>query len=478
MLSISTLIWVACRPLIRLVFCVSCGIIVTKKDMFPLVAARSVSQIIMNIGYPCLMFSKIIPAFTSDNLRALGPLVLVAVIYILLGTLLGFVVKQLCWVPHRFRYGILMAGAFSNVGDLPTAVALAVTSAAPFNGTDDQNLAVAYIAAFILVFIIGLFPLGGHRMIIWDFTGPDVEWTETKAQSHQKHRRSPFALRWRKPGFKASDTNTTPADTEKQAEEKSVEDIPFGLESSSKADPCDKVDSIPRNDLSKPESTILPIEPSPCATSINSLEQIQSQQSPRPRIPIPPSVINAIKSFFTPPSIAILVAFPIAVIPKLKALFVPVAGSSIPSAPDGQPPLAFLIDATSYVGNAAVPMALICLGSSLARLTIPKRGEWRKLPLGAIGLLAAGKLVLMPVIGVLMCQGLTKAGVIPKEDKVLRFVCIFCSCLPTATTQVFLTQVYSGTGSAEHISVFLIPQYILMFLTMTTLTAYTLHLLS
>jgi hypothetical protein len=57
-------------------------------------------------------------------------------------------------------------------------------------------------------------------------------------------------------------------------------------------------------------------------------------------------------------------------------------------------------------------------------LPIPKRGEWKKLPLGAIGSLAAGKLLIMPVIGVLMCQGLTKAGFISKDDKVLRLICM------------------------------------------------------
>lgn len=43
--------------------------------------------------------------------------------------------------------------------------------------------------------------------------------------------------------------------------------------------------------------------------------------------------------------------------------------------------------------------------------------------------------------------------------------------------QVFLTQVYSGTGEAEHLSAFLIPQYALMSVSMTALTAYTLRLL-
>ena len=40
---------------------------------------------------------------------------------------------------------------FANVA---TSVIMSVTGAAPFNGTSDQNLSVAYISAFVLVFLV------------------------------------------------------------------------------------------------------------------------------------------------------------------------------------------------------------------------------------------------------------------------------------------------------------------------------------
>jgi len=101
------------------------------------VATKSASQIIINIGYPCLLFSKIVPApLSGSNISALGksttneihaseptffyqgPLVVIALVYHIVGGLLGFIVKKLFWVPHRFRYGIIIAGSFGNVGDL------------------------------------------------------------------------------------------------------------------------------------------------------------------------------------------------------------------------------------------------------------------------------------------------------------------------------------------------------------------------
>jgi len=47
------------------------------------------------------------------------------------------------------------------------------------------------------------------------------------------------------------------------------------------------------------------------------------------------------------------------------------------------------------------------------------------LPLGAIACITIGKMILMPVIGILICEALTSAGLIPRDDKVLRFVCMF-----------------------------------------------------
>jgi hypothetical protein len=135
-------------------------------------------------------------------------------------------------------------------------------------------------------------------------------------------------------------------------------------------------------------------------------------------------IYQFLKSFFTPPSMAILISFPIALVPDLKALFTPVPGTFIPPAPDGQPPLAFVLDATTFMGAASVPLGLICLGSALARLNLPKKGEWLSLPLGAIWSLAVARMLVMPVLGVLICQGLTNVGIISKDDKVLRFVCM------------------------------------------------------
>ncbi|KAG6818502.1 hypothetical protein H0H93_004472 [Arthromyces matolae] len=139
-----------------------------------------------------------------------------------------------------------------------------------------------------------------------------------------------------------------------------------------------------------------------------------------------------LSSLITPASLSILLSFPIALIPPLKGLFVALPASNstsaftnphISPAPDGLPPLSVILDTATFVGAASVPLGLICLGSALARLKVP-RNQWSTLPTGAIASLAIGKMLIAPILGVGIVQGLVKCGLIGKEDKLLQFVCM------------------------------------------------------
>jgi len=481
----------------------SFGFILTRYDLFPVVAARGAGQVVLNVTMPSLLFSKIVPAFTPQNTKALGPLLLVGILYQVLGLAQAWIIKQFFWVPHRFRYGVLAAGIWSNWGDVPLAVATSITSAAPFNGKQDSDLAVAYISVFILVFYVSLFPVGGHRLIAADFEGPDLSDEEAKRSAPR-----PFlSLRtlWTRISQRPNNTvlaSREPDNSLDEVEKGGVTSSPGRPQSWPAADqtafdplPEPRLPSLTKHVSFSPEGTpktrvsALPLPITPIL-SIVSTTVVGSESDAHPaqsvvipsRYTHPRRLVNGavliIRSFITPPTITICTSFPIALIPPLKALFVPSAPSSslIPLAPDGNPPLYFIYDTAQFLGAASIPLGLMCLGSALAKMEIPR--PLAKAPLGAILSLAACKMVLLPIIGVCIVQGLTyKVRLIDPDDKVLRFVCIFFSCVPTATSQVFLTQVYSPDGDASTVSAFLIPQYTLMIASMTALICYTLNIL-
>ncbi|KAK0452080.1 uncharacterized protein EV420DRAFT_691123 [Desarmillaria tabescens] len=87
------------------------------------------------------------------------------------------------------------------------------------------------------------------------------------------------------------------------------------------------------------------------------------------------------------------------------------------------------------------------------------------------------KLALLPVIGILLTQGLTHRGVIFKDALVERFVAMLLSGTPSSVNQLIVTQLYAKDHDLDTLSVFLLFQYIFMFVSTATITAVTLSLL-
>jgi hypothetical protein len=317
-----------------------------------------------------------------------------------------------------------------------TAVILSLTGNAPFHGTHDQNLSVAYISVFILVFMVScdilwsnrciiykkitLFPFGLHRWVAWDFVGPDVEIEvlQVKARARRQRIFRCITFRSRKSTI-SQETEIAPTDEEKVTVPEITQPI-----ISNNISPVQE-DTI--TTIASPHDSI-----KPSATPLDAVE-VDLPASERAPSVGPPWLyyvrlssgvcLSIIRGLFNPISVAMFIALPISLVPTLKALFIPVEGVHMPSAPDGQPPLAFIQDTATFIGAASIPIGLICLGSSLARLNVPLT-QWRTLPVGAIMGLAVGKMIIAPIFGVLISHGLANAGVIFKDDKVLLFVCM------------------------------------------------------
>ncbi|BGO99685.1 Protein M3 [Rhodotorula toruloides] len=170
--GVRELIWLSVKPLIRIAIPAAVGFTLVKRKLFPGEGTKALSLLIINFTLPCLLFSKIVPSFTPDDVHALGPIILAAFFYQALPGVLGVLARAVTETPHCFRYGILFAYMFGNWGDLPTAVVYSIAANAPFNGASDEALGIAYVSGFILVNYISSFPLQGLRLVQVDYHHP------------------------------------------------------------------------------------------------------------------------------------------------------------------------------------------------------------------------------------------------------------------------------------------------------------------
>ena len=113
--SVGFLIYSGVMPLLKTYFTVGFGYLVSRQGLFPPAASRGASQITLNVSLPCLIFASMVPAFNNDNISAIGPLLLTAVVYLILGFLGGVVLRELFYVPRNFWQGIVVLVSFDFV---------------------------------------------------------------------------------------------------------------------------------------------------------------------------------------------------------------------------------------------------------------------------------------------------------------------------------------------------------------------------
>jgi hypothetical protein len=136
---------------------------------------------------------------------------------------------------------------------------------------------------------------------------------------------------------------------------------------------------IPNIDAPGPQST------QQLETAIQTRPPSVIQSTHTPSKPIWLVILATIWSVLNPVSISLFLALPIALVTPLKSLFVVVegwTGTKIPNGPDGKPPLSFLLDTATFIGAITIPVGLMLLGASFARLKIPR--PWSRLPIAAI----------------------------------------------------------------------------------------------
>ncbi|BGP16257.1 hypothetical protein JCM10213_007700 [Rhodosporidiobolus nylandii] len=508
-IEVGTIVWLAVKPLIRVLLIVGIGFILQKTQIIPPAGgSRILANVQIKFALPCLLFAKIVPSFTPDNASAIGPIILTGFFYQALPAVLGIIARAFTQTPRRFRYGLIAAYCFGNWGDLPFSMVASVAASAPFNGESDEDLGSAYVAIFILVNYLSMFPLQGMRLCSLDYSRgtsaslerqyEDNEFGASRKWANRFYRGKAMRFeveeerrRYREEveGEQGDDKTLKDSDGEgkyaKEGAKKRAAARPrmasVGTQTplDDEEAGADAILAVPLNPPS-PSADFPVLEPTP-----SNLDSLCSHPPPSSGAPPGPAkrVLLSIWSFFrplvtSPPTVALFSALVISLVPALRALFVAPASSASfhPTAPDGDPPLAVLYDTASFVGGASVPLGLTVLGASMAQLKIPK--PIGRLPIKSIVAMAVIRMVLTPVVGFFFVKRLVESGMVGEGQHVLRFVLTLLSCVPTATTQVAYSQLFAPPGvesNADLLAAYLIMQYIFWAVANVVLTAVTLN---
>ncbi|SCV00778.1 LAME_0G11936g1_1 [Lachancea meyersii CBS 8951] len=183
-------------------------------------------------------------------------------------------------------------------------------------------------------------------------------------------------------------------------------------------------------------------------------------------------LVYILVNFCRPASLGALLGIMCSMIPWVKALFVHTY-VHVHQAPDGQPVLNFLMDFTGYIGNACVPLGLLLLGGTLARLEIKSLppGFWK-----TTVMMTVFRLAVLPIIGTAWANKLYDIKWI--ENDVAKFVVILTWAMPSATAQVYFTAFYTPLEGShvqmDCLSVFFLSQYAVLFITLSVVVSYAL----
>ncbi|KAI0659643.1 auxin efflux carrier [Cubamyces menziesii] len=548
--SAALLIYNGVMPLIKTFAALLCGYVLVRLDMFPPAASRGASIISMNVALPALIFANVVPSFTPSNVSALGPVILIASIYMISGFLMGIIIREICYVPRNFWQGIVIMTGMSNWGNLPNAIVLSVTQQPPFNPATDPALGVSYVSIFTVCYHVIFWIGGGAHSLSWDYLPGVPQGEEAERRISWKERpighliakyilRLPATPSTENAGDASKDEESLSEKQEKASVETfeiPVPDVPKTIVSEEAPSDSDiqltrrtsRISAVTgfrsrRPSNAVPPSPVLlritvpsaPLRVTIPAASLRTTAPTSPLAGPPPPTPLrsvsiapskeqkrvvddspvgasitiegKPSLLSKVlhrlgailrpfKAILHPVTVAISISLPVALVQPLKALFVDVSSQGGPSwhGPDGRPPLAFVMDTAQFIDTIAVPLALILLGASFARITVPH--PFSRLPIMAILLVTAAKMIVLPVMGVFIVQAMTRKGLIPQDARAEKFVSMLLSGTPAAVNQMIVSSLHAPDGNVDTIAAFYLAQYVFMIIGSSALTAVSLLL--
>lgn len=531
--SLGTVIYAAVKPIFKIYFIIGMGFFLAKKNILTVSTCRDISDVIVTAIMPCLIFNKIISNLESSDIKNIGVIFFLGTLLYIVGALLGLATFFVCKSPKAWFGGLMSVGLFPNIADLPIAYMQTLSTTGIFTEAEG-NKGVAYVCIFLASQVFYQFSLGLYKLIEWDFRDQLTSDNENaKDTSNEENLQQVQLEKTREEsgsGSESLDSQTAevnPTEINSQITDTQQHDAFLRMRDleSQRSSPRSSLSSISEyasssqnvrrrrgtnesgvsvyyslnpthsrsgdlrtmksqdmHDVINEYSEYGRLKSNEVKRAVTSTSDCAAEEFPKTEEKRPVSklqkfrrgLLSTLKNFMAPNSLSLIISLAIAMSPPLKALFVETL-FYMPSAPDDMPPLSFVMDITSYVGAASVPLGLLLLGATIARLKVTSMvpGFWK-----TTLMITACRLIILPIFGVGLTTGIYEAGWF-EDDKLLRFVSVLEFGLPNATALVYFTAFYTDPDSSEHLqmdclAIVLIAQYSILFITLPILVTFTL----
>lgn len=578
-IDLGTAIYIALKPILKIYSILIVGYLLARYDIVSMETSRGISNMVVNCIMPCLTFNKIVSNISDKDIKAVGVIVLSAMLLFAVGGSCAVLAKLVTPVPKKWFWGLLFAGVFPNISDLPIAYVQSLSGGTLFDSASAEK-GVAYCCIFLISQSFMMMNFGLWRVVGLDFRSDEDEESELKDDrfdskitqnssprssvknwnagrvSFSRGSQDSYEMRSLSSNAIESDSQEdefhSPRDFDSHSLAESVKSLTVGAARQGLSSPARRVLSTTSSPSAleasriKPYYTSTETDLSPYSTATRSRKL--SMKKGRPSIsdviqeysvadqikdgeidlarpltltedlgsrnafegrteedtyanndsqdslgctPVRTSSNHSFKekktkfvarfklqwleymaiNFVRPASLGALLGIIVAMIPWVKALFVH-TDVHVHNAPDGQPVLNFLMDFTSYIGNACVPLGLLLLGGTIARLEI------NKLPKGFLKVaifMTVCRLMLIPIIGVAWANKLYD---IDWLDSIIgKFIMVLTWSMPSATSQVYFTAFYTPLEGShtqlDCLSVLVLMQYAILFITVPFVITYT-----
>lgn len=517
-IDLGATIYVALKPILKIYTIMAVGVLLARYNIVTMETARGVSNMVVNAILPCLTFNKIVGNISDKDIKEVGAIVLSAVILFALGTTCAVATNYALKGPKQWFWGLLFAGFFPNISDLPIAYVQSMANGKIFDPSS-VNKGVAYCCIYLMTQSFCMMNFGMWRVVGLDFR---KSWDEEKNDENDSNEmastnsiegdqvsssssRCPSIFtRRRLPSLQSAhlkEEPSSPGVCKVKTENIELSQMDQPARSKTRTSSMNAVvneysaaEQIRDGelDLSRPltlteeignknstvgkEATDAPLENE--ASSVSAESVISAGGRKRNKLQKFIKKYNLgwltyfLINFIRPASLGASLGIIVSMIPWVKALFVH-TNVHVHNAPDGEPVLNFFMDFTSYIGNACVPLGLLLLGGTLARLQV------KKLPPSILKVAVAMtvlRLMVMPIIGVAWADKVYDMHWI--DTAIGKFVMILTWSMPSATAQVYFTAFYTPLEGShiqmDCLSVFFMMQYSILFITVPFVITYTL----